>query len=171
MRVYTRNGDDGVTTGYDGNDYDKDALSIKIVGVLDEFLASIDEAIVSLGNQEKTDLLDDIQDLLWQTAGEISLGDQGKNVEDAIQADDIDGLEEQIDEYNPEISHFVRYRTENGVRLNRARVECRRLERRLTPAMRDDDIRPVIYKYINRLSDLLYVLACSEERRLRPQSD
>ena len=171
MRVYTRNGDDGVTTGYDGNDYDKDALSIEIVGVLDEFLASIDEAIVSLENQEKTDLLDDIQDLLWQTAGEISLGDQGKNVEDAIQADDIDGLEEQIDEYNPEISHFVRYRTENGVRLNRARVECRRLERRLTPAMRDDDIRPVIYKYINRLSDLLYVLACSEERRLRPQSD
>lgn len=171
MRVYTRNGDDGVTTGYDGNDYDKDALSIKIVGVLDEFLASIDEAIVSLENQEKTDLLDDIQDLLWQTAGEISLGDQGKNVEDAIQADDIDGLEEQIDEYNPEISHFVRYRTENGVRLNRARVECRRLERRLTPAMRDDDIRPVIYEYINRLSDLLYVLACSEERRLRPQSD
>ena len=171
MRVYTRNGDDGVTTGYDGNDYDKDALSIKIVGVLDEFLASIDEAIVSLENREKTDLLDDIQDLLWQTAGEISLGDQGKNVEDAIQADDIDGLEEQIDEYNPEISHFVRYRTENGVRLNRARVECRRLERRLTPAMRDDDIRPVIYEYINRLSDLLYVLACSEERRLRPQSD
>jgi cob(I)alamin adenosyltransferase len=171
MRVYTGNGDDGVTTGYDGEDYDKDALSIEIVGVLDEFLASTDEAIVSLDDHDKIGILDDIQDLLWQTAGEISLGDQGKNVDDAIQAEDIKDLEDYIDEYNPEISHFVRYRTETGVRLNRARVECRRLERRLTPAMRDEDIRPVIYEYINRLSDLLYVLACSEERRLRPQSD
>lgn len=171
MRVYTRNGDDGVTTGYDGKDYDKDALSIEIVGVLDEFLASIDEAIVTLDNDDKVGLLDNIQDLLWQTAGEISLGEKGKNVDDAIQADDIEGLEDQIDDYNPEISHFVRYRTEPGVRLNRARVECRRLERRLTPAMRDNDVRPVVYEYINRLSDLLYVLACSEERRLRPHND
>lgn len=171
MRVYTRNGDDGTTTGYDGNEYDKDSVSIEIVGVLDEFLASMDEAIVPLQDENKCEVLGDVQDILWQTAGEISLGDEGKNVDDAISEDDINTLEEHIDHYNPEITHFVRYRTETGVRLNRARVDCRRLERRLTPAMRDGEIRGVIYEYINRLSDLLYVLACSQENRLRSHKD
>lgn len=170
MNVYTRNGDNGQTTGYDGNDYDKDDLSIEIVGTLDEFLASLDEAIVELSEPE-TEHLNDVQDTLWQTAGEISLGEPGKNIDDAIQDDDVQTLEDGIDEYNPGLSQFVRYRTEAGVRLNRARVECRRLERRLTPAMREERLRPVIYEYINRLSDFLYVLACSSEERLRTQSD
>lgn len=171
MRVYTRNGDDGTTTGYDGEDYAKDDLSIEIVGVLDEFLASIDEAIVAIDNEHKASLLNDIQDLLWQTAGELSLGEPGKNAEDTVRSDDIDELESFIDEHKPDTSQFVRYRTEPGVRLNRCRVECRRLERRLTPAMRDDELRPVVFEYINRLSDAFYVLACTEEQRLRTHKD
>lgn len=171
MRVYTGNGDNGTTTGYDGNDYDKDSASITIIGVLDEFLASVDEAIVELHDEDKADILADVQDTLWQTAGELSLGEPGKNVDNTITEEDINGVEDLIDEYNPEISHFVRYRTESGVRLNRCRVDCRRLERHLTAALRKDDLRPEIYEYVNRLSDLLYVLACSEEQSLRTHKD
>ena len=171
MRVYTRNGDDGTTTGYDGNEYKKDDHRIELIGVLDEFLARLDRAIVELDDQDKIDIIDSIQDTLWQTAGELSLGEPGQQADETIQADDIDRLEDTVDEYNPEISHFIRYRTKPGTALNTCRVDCRRLERRLTPAMRNDDLRPVVYEYINRLSDALYVLACSEERRLRAHKD
>jgi cob(I)alamin adenosyltransferase len=171
MRVYTRNGDDGTTTGYDGNEYKKDDQRIELIGVLDEFLARLDRAIVELDDQDKIDIIDSIQDTLWQTAGELSLGEPGQKADKTIQADDIDRLEDIVDEYNPEISHFIRYRTKPGTALNTCRVDCRRLERRLTPAMRNDDLRPVVYEYVNRLSDALYVLACSEERRLRAHKD
>lgn len=171
MRIYTRNGDNGTTTGYDGNEYNKDDHRIELIGVLDEFLARIDHAIVELDNDDKIDILNTVQDDLWQTAGELSLGEPGQQAEDTITEEDVERLETIVDEYNPEISHFIRYRTRPGTALNTCRVDCRRLERRLTPAMRNDDLRPIVYEYVNRLSDALYAMACSEEQRLRTHSD
>lgn len=161
MGIYTRTGDKGTTTRYDGSRVPKDDDSIKIVGKFDSLMASLDYAHIT-SNEDVKEILDLICKKLWQTAGEISLGKPGKKVKDSIGEEDIKFLEEKINELDPNINYFINFRTEAGSRLNESRIRCRELESSLTSLYRERAIREEIYAYINRLSDLLYVLACKE---------
>lgn len=171
MKVYTKTGDKGETSRYDGIRLPKDHPDILIMGKLDSLMASIDSAALSVLEAANSSivaetqfLLDSIHTKLWQTAGEISLGKPGKNVKDEITQEDITALEQSIDKYNPNNSFFIRFKTESSIRLNEARVRCRALESALTPKLRSGEIREEVYQYINRLSDLFYVLACFIEK-------
>lgn len=164
MRVYTRTGDAGTTTTYSGKKVPKDSPLIILVSKIDALQASLDTSYVSVKNKDLKKLLDGIQAKLWQTAGELSLEGKGKKVVDTITLQDTEELEKQIDKYNQKISYFIRFRKETSVRLNEARVRCRELEVYMTQFLKKKKIRPEVYKYINRLSDLLYVLACFSEK-------
>ena len=169
MNVYTKSGDEGQTTSYNGKRLPKDHNVIEIMGCIDSLLASLDIAILLAGASK--DKLKQVQKVLWQTAGEISLEGTGKNVKEGITLQHIEELETYIDTHNPGTSDFVRFRTEPGARVNLARVECRRLERRITKLYRDGFIRDEVYQYINRLSDFLYVVSCQLEGDLRSHND
>lgn len=164
MKIYTRSGDEGYTTKYDGSKVRKDNAIIVLISKIDSLLGSLDSAFVVAKDEGIKVIIERIQDNLWQTAGEISLGGKGKKVKNEITQDDVDFLEKMIDEYNPENNFFVRFRTDPAARLNDARIKCRELEVALTDKLLKKEIRPEIYRYINRLSDLLYVLACKENK-------
>ena len=166
MKVYTRSGDDGKTTTYAGKDVPKDHPVI-IAGLkLDYVLSALDTIKPVLENEDLEDIFTYVEERLWQSAGEISLGEPGKNVDDPIDNSDIEYLEQLIDDHNPGTDAFVRFSGETSTRINEARVRVRDLEVFLTRFLRDDAIREALYKFINRLSDLLYVLACEEEQEL-----
>lgn len=163
MKVYTKIGDKGTTRTYSGEKVPKDALIIIIGGKIDSLLASMDSAIV-ICDKETKEILEEIEKKLWQTAGEISLGKIDKNIKYPLKEEHITELEALIDKHNQKIDFFIRFTKETSTRLNEARVRCRDLETGLTKFFREDRIRPEVYKYINRLSDLLYVLACKAEK-------
>ena len=165
MSIYTKTGDKGTTTRYDGKRVPKNDFSVLIVGKLDNLMASLDSAYVSVKSKKIRKIIDEVQDKLWQTAGEISLGKPGKKINKEIKHEDIEVLEKYIDEFSQKISYFVRFRTESSTRINEARVRCRELEVPLTKYLKEGKVRPVVYQYINRLSDLLYVLACEESKK------
>jgi len=164
MNVYTKTGDAGTTAKYSGERVPKDDPIIIIGGKIDNLLAAFDSSIVVIKDKEIKILLEDIEKKLWQTAGEISLGGKGKKVNDTIKEAHITEFEALIDKYNQKINFFIRFTTETSTRLNEARVRCRDLEVFLTPLFRENKLRSEVYKYINRLSDLLYVLACYTEK-------
>ncbi len=171
MNIYTKSGDKGYTTRYDGAKVMKNDFSILLVGKLDNLMASLDSAHITVKNKKIKNIIDNIQSKLWQTAGEISLGKPGKKITKEIQKKDIIQLEKDIDEYSLNLTYFVRFRTEASTRLNEARVRCRELEVPLTKYLKENKIRPEVYQYINRLSDLLYVLACHQSKKeLKPNN-
>ena len=160
MKIYTKTGDKGTTSKYDGTRVPKDDSLIVAVSKVDSVLASLDTAIVSVSDKEIVSLLEQIQSKLWQTAGEISLGGTGKKVKDIITQEDVEFLEKSIDKYYDETKTFIRFRTEPAVRLNEARIRTRELEVALTAFYRDGKLREEVYIYLNRLSDLLFALSC-----------
>ena len=162
MKVYTKKGDKGTTTKYDGQRVDKDDELIVIVSEVDYLLGALDSCVVVLDDKEKIELIESIQEKLWQTAGELSRGSPTAKVTKEISLADIEMIEGQIDKYSKDIKHFVRFRTKESVELNEARLRTRKLEVSLTKLLRENKMREEIYVYINRLSDLLYVLACDE---------
>jgi len=164
MKIYTKTGDEGTTSKYDGTRVPKDDPWIILVAKVDALQGALDLAFSSIKDKELLPILDNIQEKLWQTAGELSLGKKGKKVEKEITSKDIEDLEKHIDKYDQKKTYFLRFRTESSARLNDARIRCRELEVKMTPFLRDGTVRTEVYKYINRLSDLLYILACHEQK-------
>ncbi|MGV8169352.1 MAG: ATP:cob(I)alamin adenosyltransferase [Candidatus Nanoarchaeia archaeon] len=163
-QIYTKTGDEGHTSKYDGTRVPKDDPLIILVAKVDALQGSLDLAFNQVQDKDLLPLLDHIQTKLWQTAGELSLGEPGKKIKDEITSKDLEELEHYIDKYDQKKTYFLRFRTESSARLNDARIKCRELEVHLTPFLREKKIRSEVYKYINRLSDLLYVLACHEQK-------
>ncbi|MCF7865969.1 ATP:cob(I)alamin adenosyltransferase [Candidatus Woesearchaeota archaeon] len=163
MKVYTKIGDKGTTRTYTGKEIPKNDQIIVIGGKIDSLQASLDYAKLVLSDTEITLLIQNIQEKLWQSAGEIS-GEGIEKIKNPVNEEDITKLEEQIDKYNQKIDFFIRFTKETSARLNEARIRTRELEIAMTQMFREQKIRPELYKYINRLSDLIYVLACKEEK-------
>ncbi len=160
MKIYTKIGDEGETITYNNLKIPKDSYIIDINGSIDSLQASLDFCFVY--NPKYREIIEEINKKLWQLGGEISLGGIGKQVNDPIIEADIKKIEQYIDKFLfPR--HFVRFTTPKSAHLNEARVRCRILERDLTPILRAGLIRNEVYKYINRLSDLLFVMACKVE--------
>ncbi|MFH1174984.1 MAG: ATP:cob(I)alamin adenosyltransferase [archaeon] len=170
-RIYTRTGDQGMTANYAGERIPKDDKAIVIAGLLDSFQAAIDLAISFLGIDQlqlhiKQDL-QNIQDRLWQMAGELSLCSLGKNVKQPITGEDVAMLERIIDSLGDTPEKFVRFTLHAAAFLNEARVRCRALESALTPLLREHKIRQDVYQYLNRLSDTLFMMAYAVQTATR----
>ncbi|MFA6073709.1 MAG: ATP:cob(I)alamin adenosyltransferase [Candidatus Woesearchaeota archaeon] len=163
-QIYTKTGDEGHTSKYDGTRVPKDHPLIILVAKVDSLQGSLDLAYSQIKDKKLLPIIDYIQEKLWQTAGELSLGEKGKKVKTEITTTDIETLEKYIDKYDQKKTYFVRFKTESAARLNNSRIKCRELESYMTPFLREKKVRPEVYKYLNRLSDLLYILACHEQK-------
>lgn len=159
MKIYTKTGDKGTTSRYDGTRVPKDDQLIVAVAKIDSLLGALDSSFIVV-DKEFQEIINNFQEKLWQTAGEVSLGNKGKKVNNIINEKNVEELEKFIDKYHDENHSFVRFRSEAAVRLNESRIRCRKVEVALTPLFREGKIRPEVYQYINRLSDLLFVMAC-----------
>ena len=165
MRIYTKTGDDGTTGLFGGERVSKDAESVEAFGTVDE-LNSLLGVARAVGLVPEIDaLLARVQDDLFCLGAELasSAGHESRLVSRRIGEADIQALEAAMDRTEPELPELRNFVLPGGTlaaaTLHQARTVCRRAERRTLTASRSRPLAPSILIYLNRLSDLLFVLA------------
>jgi len=170
--IYTRGGDAGQTSLLGGARVDKDDPRVEVYGTLDETTSTLGLARATSRYDDICRLIIDLQGELIPIMSEVATlpGVQlKKGPPPHVQPEQVARLEQVIDLYNAEwiqTGHFTRPGgSQSSAALDLARTICRRAERRLISLSRTEEINPVLLRYLNRLSDLLYVLARIDEQR------
>ncbi|MCB9186939.1 MAG: cob(I)yrinic acid a,c-diamide adenosyltransferase [Flavobacteriales bacterium] len=164
MKVYTKTGDDGTTGLFGGARVPKHHIRIESYGTVDEL-----NSYIGLVRHRKIDpkseaILGEVQDRLF-TIGSILASDPSKSnlVVPDLHESDIELLEKEIDRMNealPEMRSFVLPGGNDTVSFcHIARCVCRRAERLAVLLNEKEPIHPLVVKYLNRLSDYLFVLS------------
>jgi cob(I)alamin adenosyltransferase len=163
-RIYTRGGDAGETSLGDGRRVSKTDPRIRAGGAVDELNAAIGLVLAVEVPDPMRTLLERIQNELFDVGADLSVP---LEVEGRLRAEGslVEALEHACDEWNavlPELRSFVLPGgTEAAARLHLARTLCRRAERETLAAAAEAPLNPVALVYLNRLSDLLFILARS----------
>ena len=169
-KIYTKKGDEGNTYAFSGVEYRKNDTLIEVNGLIDEALVSIQKARrhfteEALGEtttpQDRVSLerqWDKIIEALYLLGAEVSSG-KTTGLAKYIVPGFIERLEEFIDEYYKPTTTFTYFYNESSIDCEEARVRVRRLERYLTSLLRQKRLRPVVYQYVNRLSDFLFTMS------------
>ena len=163
-KVYTKRGDKGETDLLGGSSARKDSLKVEAYGCIDETSSFIGLARYYTKNKVIKERLKEIQNKLLVLGGFLASDDKGKEMmKNQIKEEDIKLLEEYIDEYNqklPPLTHFILPGDDEvAAHFHVARTVVRRAERRIVSLAAQEDLNPLIQKYVNRLSDLMFVLA------------
>ena len=157
-KIYTRTGDDGTTGLGNGERTEKDSMRINVLGELDELNSLLGVLIASDLKDDLAGYLLNIQHRLFDIGAEIAV--PGKATTDTSH---ISRLEELIDNYNEDLKPLDEFIIPGGTLsasvCHLARSVCRRVERHLVRLARDEYVNENTLIYINRLSDLLFVLA------------
>lgn len=162
MIIYTKTGDKGQTSLYDGTRVDKDSLRVESYGTIDELNSSIGFASKFVEDETIKDQLLKVQIRLFFAAGELATVEEGV-YKYKIREEDIKALEGIIDEYLPKIAGADKFivpgSSKAAAALHVSRTVCRRAERRILSLKRHEPVSDVLLKFINRLSDVLYTYA------------
>jgi cob(I)alamin adenosyltransferase len=165
MRIYTRQGDSGGTGLVGGQRIAKDDPRIEAYGTLDELSAALGVVCVQPNSASYSGPLQQIQRDLFVIGAQLATPLPAASAAGEIGAGDVKRLEELIDKYDatlPPLRHFI---LPGGgplaAHLHWARVVSRRAERRLVTLSRHTQIGGQLIPYLNRLSDLLFVMARS----------
>ncbi|UHQ20933.1 cob(I)yrinic acid a,c-diamide adenosyltransferase [Lysobacter sp. KIS68-7] len=161
-RIYTKTGDDGTTGLGDGTRVAKDSARVSAYGTVDEANSAIGLLLATPLPGPQADaiatLLTTIQHQLFDLGGELCIPGHA-----AIQDTDVTALEAQLDAFNdplPPLKDFILPGGgEAAARCHLARTIVRRAERETVTLSHHDSVRPEAIRYLNRLSDLLFVLA------------
>ncbi len=164
VKIYTKTGDGGETSLFNGTRLPKDALRIEAYGTIDE-LNSIIGLCRSLNTVREVDAcLAEIQNDLFVCGADLATpqGPKDKKI-DRLPASAIHRLEKEIDKIDPKLEPLKHFILPGGTRtaalLHVARTICRRAERLVMRLSRSESINTDILVYLNRLSDFLFVLA------------
>lgn len=157
-KIYTRTGDDGSTGLGDGSRVGKDSLRVAAYGTVDELNSTIGMVLASDGVDDGVrEVLTQVQHDLFDLGGELCIPGMAM-IEDA----DIDRLEQVLDRFNDPLPPLKDFILPGGGMAasccHLARTVCRRAEREVIALGREEEIRPQAQRYLNRLSDLLFVL-------------
>ena len=167
--VYTRGGDKGETGLFGGNRTPKDDIRVEAYGTMDEANSAIGLAYSLSEDNDIREILHHLQERIFVLGAELASDEKGKAMlKDGISQGDIDLMEEKLDYYlsviGPQKSFIVPGKNPVSSALHLARTVVRRGERRIVEyTHKDPDVRPELVKFANRLSDLLFVLARTEE--------
>jgi cob(I)alamin adenosyltransferase len=166
-RIYTRTGDDGTTRLATGEPVAKDSLRVEAYGGVDETNACLGLVRLHTAADAILDpILARIQNDLFDLGADLATPDRGKPVEWEplrILQSQVDRLETEIDRLNGELSDLTSFVLPGGTpaaaALHQARTVCRRAERACVAlaAAPDEPVSAAAVKYLNRLSDLLFV--------------
>ena len=155
---YTRTGDDGTTGLGDGRRVDKDSARVEAYGTVDEANSAIGLVLAAPVPENVRVLLTAVQHQLFDLGGELCIPGHA-----AIFDADIDRLEQRLDEFNADLPALKDFILPGGgeaaARCHVARTVVRRAEREAVALSRLEAVRPEAVRYLNRLSDLLFVLA------------
>ena len=157
-KIYTRTGDKGDTGLGDGSRVDKDHIRVEAFGTVDE-LNSIIGMILAHDIADKiTNCLNKVQHHLFDLGGELCIPGHI-----ALDETYITYLETTLDGFNEDLPMLKEFILPSGGKATStchlARTVCRRAERRVVTLAKDENISPFSISYLNRLSDLLFVIA------------
>lgn len=157
-KIYTRTGDKGTTGLADGSRTDKDSLRMQVIGEVDELNSFVGAILVHELPSAVRECLIDVQHALFDLGGEMAIPGTS-----TLTADYVTGLEQPIDTFNAELAPLKEFILPGGgpaaVACHVARAVCRRVERRIISLAREETVNEESRRYINRLSDLFFVLA------------
>ena len=158
-KIYTRTGDDGTTGLGDGSRTSKDDARVEAYGTVDEANSAI--GMVLAGNNVDDairDCLTEVQHDLFELGGELCIPGHS-----AIKQEFITRLEDDLDRFNADLPHLKEFILPGGgtgaAACHLARTIVRRAERRVITLAEAENVRPEAIRYLNRLSDLLFVVA------------
>lgn len=157
-KIYTRTGDGGTTGLGDGNRVAKDCARIEAIGAVDELNCAVGCVLANEIRAEIRECLQEVQHKLFNLGGELSMpGHQ------AVVEADVEALETTLNSFNAALPPLKDFILPGGGRAaadcHVARAVCRRAERRVVALARVEEVGEAARIYLNRLSDLLFVLS------------
>jgi cob(I)alamin adenosyltransferase len=162
-RIYTRGGDRGETSLGDGSRVPKLDCRIGAFGTVDELNSLLGVVLAGPVPGEIREVLERVQNELFDVGADVSVPFGAGDGRLRVSQIQIDRLEADCDRFNaalPELKSFVLPGgTEAAARIHVARAVCRRAERDVLDAAQQVQLNPLVPVYLNRLSDLLFILA------------
>ncbi len=156
-KIYTRTGDTGTTGLGDGSRGPKDSARIEAIGAVDELNSAIGVVLAEAIPEDVQSVLTRVQHELFDLGGELSIPGYT-----AIDEKHVSHLENNLDDFNADLPALKEFILPGGARsaalTHVARATCRRAERRLVKLALGEQLSPFPQRYLNRLSDLLFVL-------------
>ncbi len=158
-KIVTRTGDDGTTGLGDGSRVAKDCARVEAVGAVDEANSAIGIVLaVDAVPDAVRDCLVEVQHDLFELGGELCIPGHS-----AIDQAYIDRLESDVESFNTDLPPLKDFILPGGgeaaAACHLARTVVRRAERRVITLAGSDSLRPEVTRYLNRLSDLLFIIA------------
>jgi cob(I)alamin adenosyltransferase len=161
-KIYTRTGDDGTTGLLGSQRVQKDALRVEAFGALDECNAAIGIARSGMAEIDVDKILENVQSLLFSAGADLACAVETAKIE-RVRAEDISQLEKVIDKMENELTPLKAFILPGGAAMSAhihlARSICRRAERNIVRLSRSELINPLVLVAVNRISDLLFVVA------------
>jgi len=158
-KIYTRTGDDGTTGLGDGSRVSKDSIRVEAFGTVDEANSVV--GLVLANDSVPDDVrqcLTEVQHDLFELGGELCIPGHA-----AIQNSFVERLEQQLDQFNADLPALKEFILPGGgsaaAACHLARTVVRRAERRTISLQKLEQVREETVRYLNRLSDLLFVIA------------
>jgi len=169
MKIYTRGGDTGETSLFGGERVRKSAPRVSAYGEVDELNSVVGVARAEISHGDLRAKLETIQSSLFDLGGELATPDARAKAGPRVADADVAELERWIDALETELEPLRNFILPGGSRaaslLHLARTVCRRAERAVIALAECEEIEALSIRYLNRLSDLLFVMARVENRR------
>jgi cob(I)alamin adenosyltransferase len=171
MKIYTKTGDTGDTSLFDKSRVSKADPRVDAYGEVDELNATLGAAAAACADADLHDALEQIQRQLFAVGARLadpSARIAARVTKAGVREEDVEHLEQLIDRLEMEVPPLRRFILPGGgttgAWLHMARTVCRRAERRVV-GLGEGAVEPVIVRYLNRLSDLLFVMARAANHR------
>lgn len=164
-KIYTRQGDEGLTSLSGGQRVPKDSLRVATYGTVDELNSAIGVALASGLCDRLAEVLPPIQNELFHLGSDLSFleEDKTKYPLPQIEARHVKKLESLIDEMTSVVGPLQNFILPGGsmgaAQLHVARTVCRRAEREVITLAREEAVGGFVIQYLNRLSDALFVMS------------
>jgi len=172
VKIYTKRGDRGETDLFGGQRIAKDALRVESYGAVDELNAALGVSGAASAQADVRALVEVIQSTLFSLGSYLATPEAAHRAKAGIPEPsdaDVEVLEKRIDAFEAELPALERFILPGGTQaaacFQLARSVCRRAERRCVALHRQEPLSDDLLRYLNRLSDLLFVLGRVENRR------
>ena len=170
-KVYTRQGDDGTTSLGGGTRVKKNALRVEAFGTVDELNARIGVALAGGLDGETARILREVQNELFHLGADLCTPEKDKKNGGVptIEQRHVDALEEVMDRLNADLGPLENFILPGGslgaAQLQVSRAICRRAEREVVALSKEEEIGQFVIPYLNRLSDILFLMARYENQQ------
>lgn len=165
VRIYTKTGDDGTTGLIGGSRVKKYDIRLEAYGTVDELNSSVGLVLSGVKDEPTREVLTDVQNKLFVIGAHLAMDENAGDLKKQIPCteQDIELLEKEMDrmfEVLPQLNHFILPTgCQTAAFAHVARTVCRRAERRIVELAEKTEVDRNLAKYVNRLSDYLFVLS------------